>query len=145
MKSLILILSVFLFVVSSCYYVNNDAYFVDVQRGELPNVILTTNLDTVDSIIIRDSLLFKYEISIDTGNYYLSRLYLDNYYIFVSDSIRDSLWINPTYIDSSGVYLLEMLLYYQTNSGNLADKINTEFVQKDTSWSVTIIKEEAQK
>ncbi len=132
---------VFAFVIlffTSCYYSSDEFYFVDIPSTELPEIVLSTNFDTLETIIIRDSILFEYEVSIDTGRLYITRIFLSEFYIFASDSIRDSLWINPTYLTEDGQYEMNMELIYKTTSGSLSDRIDAEYAKLDTSWNVIL-------
>ncbi len=123
---------------TSCSYSSNEFYFLEIPYTGLPEIVLSTNFDTLENVLIRDSILFEYEVSIDTGKLYIARIYLGNYYIFSSDSIRNSLWINPTYLTNDGQYEMNMELLYKTTSGSLADRIDAEFAVLDTSWNIIL-------
>ncbi|MFC2080154.1 hypothetical protein ACFLRQ_01630 [Bacteroidota bacterium] len=139
MKKLSHILILVLFTTNSCYYSDLDTHEVEIQNNAYsPSISIKTNLDTMENIIFSDSLFFRYEIEIDTGRLYVSDLYLDNIQFFRSDTVVDSLFIIPGSLFYDGNYELTMLAYYKTYSGSLADILDAEFFIKDTSWIITI-------
>jgi hypothetical protein len=124
----------------SCFYVDNNSYYVDIETDYFPTVLIASNFDTIDTITIVDSLLFKYEISIDTGTLFFADLFLDNLQLLRSDTIADSLWLYPGYINNRETYDITLRAYYRTYTGSLADIMNAEFFQADTSWTVQFFK-----
>lgn len=138
------ILPLFLFLMlftGSCYYMDTETYRVEVESTYNPFVQITSNLDDVDSIFVADSFLFKYEIEIDTGRLFFADLFIGNYQIYRSDTLRDSLWIYPYYIEMDGDYVLTLAAYYKSYSESLADRLNAEFFIADTSWIFSIRRE----
>lgn len=127
-----------LLLTGSCYYMDTDTYRVEVESTYSPFVNITSNLDDIDSIFVADSFLFKYDIEIDTGKLFFADLYIGSYQIYRADTLRDSLWIHPYYIEMDGNYVLTLAAYYKSYSESLADRINAEFFIEDTSWTFTI-------
>lgn len=126
---------------SSCYYSSNESFFVDVNTDVLPEIDIKTNLDVTDTINHRDSIFFKYEVLIDTGNIYFSQLFFNEEFIFYSEEMADSLWINLNDTLSAGTYDLSMEVIYKSSTGSLADRIDAEYLLKDASWQIVFGKE----
>src|SRR6056297_3259277 len=129
------LLSVILFI-PSCYYNDMEVYEVDITPSNTLPISITSNLTGNDSITINDSLFFEYNIDYDTGRVYYANLFIDDYLIFQSDSISNSLWINPSDFNPIGLFELNMVVYYKTYSGSLADKLNAEPMALDTTWQI---------
>ncbi len=127
----------FLVAFQSCNYVDSDVYMVDITPEITPRAIISSNLDSLDTIPVTDSLLFKYMVAIDTGQLFLTDLYLNDRILYRSDTISDSLWIYRDYVQFPGEYDLTLVAYYQSLSGSLADIIGAEFLVSDTSWILT--------
>ncbi len=128
----------------SCYYSSNETHFVQVEPGPEPQISVSVNLDTLSSLTITDSLEVAYEITLDGGALYQVDYFFDGYYIFKSDSLENSFYINPSYIQQNGEYDLDMKVYYSTNSGTLANKFDAEAFEEVKNWVVTINREEEQ-
>lgn len=121
----------------SCYYTDYDSYRVDVVPEFTPKVQISSNLDGLNSILVTDSLLFRYSIEIDTGQLLLADVYLGNSLLYRSDTIVDSLWLYLDYVSFYGDYDLTLRAYYESFSGSLADIIGTEFLVADSVWTLT--------
>ena len=121
----------------SCYYTDYDSYRVDVVPEFTPQIKISSNLDGLDSILVTDSLLFRYSIEIDTGQLFLADIYIGNSHVFRSDTISDSLWIYKDYVSLYGDYYLTLRAYYQSYSGSLADILGAEFLVADSIWTLT--------
>jgi len=138
MKKPVLVFIIISLFTSSCYYVENERYSVEITSDYKPSISLSSNLDTLDSISVTDSLLFKYSVEIDTGSLYFSDVYIGNMQLFRSDSTTDSLHIYPYYVSVSGDYELTLVSYFKTYTGSLADLMDAEFLAADTSWIIHI-------
>lgn len=138
MKRKYLILLIVFLSLNACFYIDNESYRVDITSSYNPEILISSNLDDLDSIIVPDSLFFKYNIQIDTGHLYFADLFIGNIQIFRFDTIADSLWINPFYISQPGDYILTLAAYCKTYTQSLADIINAEFLISDTSWTIKI-------
>ncbi len=127
-----------LLILSACDYSSDEIYFVEVDLSDLPELEISSSLDTMESVLITDSLLFEYEISIDTGKIFYTQIFFDESFIFASDSLANSVWINPDTSYNDGHYDIYMEVIYKSSTGSLADRINAEYLLKDTSWVVTL-------
>ncbi len=143
MKKLSAILTgvIILLLFSGCIYQTNDYYFYNVVAGDEPILSFSSNLDTV-SEAITDSLFVDYEASVDVGYIYQVIFYFDDSLVYSQDTITNTFWINPSFVDSSGTYDLDLLLYYSTNTGSLADKLGGEYNIYEKSWSFEVNMEE---
>jgi|GEM_PF-2529815 len=137
MKKAVFILCILLFAARSCFYVDDSQYRVEIDPDFDPVVTFTSSFDAIDSIRIVDSVLFKYEISIDTGTLYYADLYLANLHLFRSDTLADSLWLYPYYINDGELYDITIIAYFKKYTGSLADILDAEPYIADTSWRVT--------
>jgi len=117
---------------------DSSLYEVEVTYPEPPDIIIRSNLDSMDDLTFSDSLLFKYEVEIDTGTFYLADIYIDNTLIYRSDTIRDSIWIVPTANAAEGAYQLDLRAYAKTFSGSLADQLDAESFFADSSWVIIL-------
>jgi hypothetical protein len=141
MKKAVFITFILLLAARSCFYVDDSQYWVDIDAGYTSRVTITSSFDTIDSIMIVDSLLFKYEISIDTGEVYFADLYLNNLLIFRSDTVADSLWFYPDYFRTETTYDITLVAYYTKRTGSLADIMDADFLVADTSWTIRFLSE----
>ena len=139
-KSAIIIAGMLL--LGACYYSNNETHFVQVEPGPEPVLNLAVNLDTLDSIRIVDSLMVEYELTVEGGELYQVDFFLDNFYIFRSDSVTNQFYINPTYLTEEGDYDLKTQVFYSTNSGTIADQFDAEANMEEKTWVVTINREQ---
>ncbi len=80
---------------TSCNYSSDEIYFIDVSTEVLPTIEITSDIDTSTTYDVLDSILFKYEIVLDSGVVFFSQIYFNDDYIFLSEEMSDSLWINP--------------------------------------------------
>ncbi|MDF1571005.1 MAG: hypothetical protein P1P82_05250 [Bacteroidales bacterium] len=140
MKKAVFTLFILLLAARSCFYVDDSQYRVEIDPAFNPVLHFTSNFDTIDSIRIVDSLVFKYEISIDTGKLYYADLYLGNLQLFRSDTLADSLWLYPYYINDGEMYDITIIAYFKKYTGSLADILDAEPYIADTSWRVTFFK-----
>lgn len=141
MTRIVFTLFILLLTARSCFYVDDSRYYVEINQDYVPTVTITSNFDTIDSIRIVDSLMFRYEIEIDTGRLYYADIYLGSLQLFRSDTLADSLWLYPNYINDGETYDVTVRAFYKKFSGSLADVINAEFFITDSTWAVTFFKE----
>ena len=141
MKRILYVLLLLLLTAKSCFYLDNGEYFVEIESDYNPTVTITSTFDSIDSIMIVDSLLFKYEIMIDTGSLFFADLYLDNFQLYRSGRRTDSIWFQPYFVNYGQSYDISLLAYYKTYTGSLADIMDAEFMLYDTTWTVTFYKE----
>lgn len=141
MKKAVFTLFILLLAARSCFYVDDSRYWVEIDADFNPVLTFSSNFDTIDSIRIVDSLMFKYEISIDTGTLYYADLYLGNLQVFRSDTLADSLWLYPYYINDGEMYDITIIAYFKKYTGSLADILDADPYIADTSWRVTLFKD----
>ncbi|MGW8314865.1 MAG: hypothetical protein ACWGNV_04635 [Bacteroidales bacterium] len=121
-----ILLTGILLMLGSCFYNDSEIYFVDPVPGDPPDFSVTTSLDTLVDPEINDSLEVSYDVTIENGAFYLMEAYLDGSWLFNSDSIRDSFWVQYDDVSYPGVDTLFLFFYYSTNTNSLADLINLE-------------------
>jgi len=130
---------------NSCNYSSDETFYVEVDFDILPNIEVLSNLNSSDTIDKMDSIFFRYEIVLDTGGIFFSQIFFNEGFVFYSEEMADSLWINPVDTLSSGSYELYMEVLYKSATGSLADLIDAEYLLKDTTWQVVIDEEEVVK
>lgn len=119
-------------------------HFVEVDTDILPNIEITTNLNPADTLDISDTIFFNYEITLDTGKIFFTQIYFDDLFLYVSENMSDSISINPFDTLSIGSHDLYMEVVYKSTTGSLADKIDAEFLLKDTVWQVIFSQKEVE-
>lgn len=128
----------FLLLGRSCFYTDLSNYEVEIQGEYVPQISFASNLSGKDSVLIGDSIFFRYEILLDSGEYFFTDLYFDNQIIFRSDSLVDSLWIKPYYFADPGESILTLACFLKSYSGSLADIMNAEFLVADSAWAIKV-------
>jgi hypothetical protein len=142
MKQILLAISILL--LASCTYYDNEEYFVDHTPGPLPEISLITSFDTIiGDIIATDSILFEYEVFLDSGRVFFTYLEFQELQGFINDTNAASIWLKPNKFLPGNTAELFMSVAYKTNSGSLADLYDVEYTLFDTSWTL-IVKEDAQ-
>lgn len=133
--SIFLILAMFL---AACSYSSSEVYYANPVPGDTATVMLSTNLDTIDPVVISDSLLFKYRAEIENGELYFTRAsigtttlyqYATDYdpdTIIGSFVLTDSFWIWSSPATDIGLYSLLFTLYYSSNTNSLGDQLGVE-------------------
>ncbi len=133
----ILILTAVL-LLAGCTYSNSEVYYVTPIPGDSATVVVSTNLDTLDEIVISDSLLFKYRAEIVGGELYFITASISSLtlYQFIPDYnsdtingpyvVTDSFWIWSNLAPDTAVYSLLFSTYYSSNTNSLGDKIGLE-------------------
>ena len=133
--SMFLILAIFL---AACSYSNSEVYYASPVPGDTATVILSTNLDTIDTPVISDSLLFKFRAEITNGELYFSSASIESatLYQYATDYdpdtiigsfvLTDSFWIWNNPATGPGLYTLLFTLYYSSNTNSLGDKLDIE-------------------
>lgn len=122
----------------ACTYSNSEFYYATPIAGDSATVVVSTNLDTIDPIIIKDSLLFKYRAEIDNGKLYLANASIFSYtlYQFYTEYdpdtllapyvLVDSFWIWSDLAADTGTYPMLLELYYSSNTNSLGDVLGFE-------------------
>ena len=133
--SIFLILAMFL---AACSYSSSEVYYANPVPGDTATVMLSTNLDTIDIVVISDSLLFKYRAEIENGELYFTRASIGNttLYQYATDYdpdtiigsfvLTDSFWIWSSPATDIGLYSLLFTLYYSSNTNSLGDQLGVE-------------------
>ncbi len=123
---------------AGCTYSNPDTYFVTPQADDSASVAVSTNLDSLDPIIVSDSLLFKYSVQIEGGELYLQEASVSNltlyqhYTDYDPDTIpgpyvfSDSFWIYSAIAPDTALYPMLFSIYYSSNTNSLADVLSVE-------------------
>lgn len=124
---------------NGCIYQPNDVYYYEVIPGEEPVLTFSSNLDTLPQEI-RDSIEVNFAASVDVGQIYLIGFYFDDTEVYLGDTLSGSFWLNPSFIDSTGIYALDLNVYYSTNSGSLADVIGGEVNLYEKTWHLYYMK-----
>ena len=121
-----------------CEYSDPNFYFAIPVPDDSARVVVATNLDDIDTAVIVDSLMFKYEAEIEGGELYLLEASISNilFYQYQPDynpdtitgpySLVDSFWIPGEVAAETGLSSLLFSLYYSSNTNSLADKVNIE-------------------
>mgnify|MGYP006284746063 CR=1 FL=1 len=117
-------------------------YEVEITPEIVPQVTIETNMDELDSLVISDSTIFSYTISVDTGMLYFSELYVDKTIFSSSDTAVSNVWLHPGLVDTTGDHTITLLAYYKSLTGSLADNLNAEFRVADTAWTLPFLKSE---
>ncbi len=133
--SIFLILAMFL---AACSYSSSEIYYANPVPGDTATVMLSTNLDTIDTVVISDSLLFKYRAEIENGELYFTSASIGTttLYQYATDYdpdtvigpyvLTDSFWIWSDPATDTGLYSLLFTLYYSSNTNSLGDQLGVE-------------------
>lgn len=122
----------------ACTYTNSEFYYATPIPGDSASINVSTNLDTVDPISIKDSLLFKYRAEINNGKLYLANASISSYTLYQfypeydPDTLMapyvlvDSFWIWSDLASDTGVYPMLLEFYYSSNTNSLGDVLGLE-------------------
>lgn len=136
----ILSLVFFAFLVQSCIYSDNDIYFNEIDTDNLSIITIKTNLDSLDTPTVSDSLEVRFDISVDGGELYWISFVISDSTVYASDSLTETLsdrfWLTPGLVSGPGLYHLELEAYYSTGTGSLADVIGIEALMKSKYYEI---------
>lgn len=130
--------SIIVLLLAGCTYSNSEIYYATPIPGDSATVVVNTNFDTQDTVVISDSLLFKYSTEIEGGELYfisasISSLTLYQFALdYNPDTINgpyvvtDSFWIWSDIAADTAIYPLLFSTYYSSNTNSLGDKIGVE-------------------
>lgn len=152
MKNFFNVLTAALFTLAAtgCSYSDPDIYFADPIPGDSAIVVVSTNLDTMDRVVITDSLLFKYRAEITGGELYLTQARLEDQtlYLYVTDYdsdtiigsyvLSDSFWIMQDLNLGTGINTLQFSIYYSSNTNSLADMMGVEASTLDLEYPIVL-------
>lgn len=110
----------------SCYYTDRDINYVEPVPGDPPILTVITSLDTLAEPEVVDSMLIRYEVVVENGEFYLMQAYVGNVLLFASDSVENNFWLFTDDVPYLGTDTLYMDFYYSTNSNSLADLVGAE-------------------
>jgi len=131
-----------LMLVNSCNYYNTDEYFVEHLPSPVPELSIHTSFDTLPyPVVVVDSILFEYKVTLDTGRVYFTYLEFQGAEGFVYDTNAARVWLKPDPLLLESTYDLNMTIAYKTTSGSLADLIDAEYAFQDTSWTLQVKEE----
>ena len=121
-----------------CSYSDPNIYYATPVPDDSARVVVFTNLDDIDTAVIVDSLMFKYEAEIEGGELYYLEASMSNILLYQyqpeynPDTITgpyilvDSFWIPAEVAAETGLSSLLFSLYYSSNTNSLADKVQVE-------------------
>ena len=133
--SIFLILAMFL---AACSYSSSEIYYASPVPGDTATVVLSTNLDNIDTAVVSDSLLFKYRAEIEYGELYFTSASIGSTTLYQHATdydpdtlmgpfvLRDSFWIWSDQATDTGLYSLLFTVYYSSNTNSLGDVLNIE-------------------
>ena len=113
--------------IHACTYSESDLYLADPVPGEPPVFTAITNLDTIDTPVVTDSLEVIYEVEIENGNFYQIEAYLLDQVLYNSDTTNGAFWLTPHLVEQPGIDTLFIYFFYSTNSNSLADRFELEY------------------
>jgi hypothetical protein len=132
----IFLTGLFLAGIPSCIFTDSETYYVDPIPGDLPQILVSTNLDTLYNPPVKDSLQVSYLVNISGGDFYYVYADIVNKTIFESDSMEGTFWITGSMAESAGVDTLYMEFYYASNSNSLGDKTGFEALSEILTFAV---------
>ncbi len=152
MKNIFQILPAVLFTLAAagCSYSDPDIYFVDPIPSDSATVVVSTNLDTMDRVVVTDSLLFKYRAEITGGELYFTQAIVEDLalYLYVTDYdpdtiigsyvLSDSFWIMQDLDVETGINTLQFSIYYSSNTNSLADMMSVETSTLDLEYPIVL-------
>jgi hypothetical protein len=136
--SLVTLVALFTLLTPGCTYSDSKIYYATPVPGDSARVVVFTNLDDIDTTVIVDSLMFKYEAEIEGGELYFLEASISNILLYQNlpdynpDTITgpyilvDSFWIPGEVVAETGLSSLLFSLYYSSNTNSLADKVHVE-------------------
>ena len=120
----------------ACTYSESGIYHVDPVPGDPPEIWMTTNLDTLNTPSVTDSLEVVYEVEITNGKFYQLQAFVREQMIYNSDSIKGAFWIDTTVVEEPGIDTLSLYLFFSTNSNSLADIVELEYDFFSTDYPI---------
>ena len=126
-KQVIIFLAGIVAMIGACTYSESGIYHVDPVPGEVPIISVSTNLDTIDNVIVTDSLEVAYNVEIENGDFYLVEAYLANQLAYYSDTTHGAFWISWELVGEPGIDTLSFYFLYSTNSNSLAEIVGVEY------------------
>ena len=122
--------------IHGCTYSDYDHYQVEPIAGDPPLFTVTTNLDTVDLPVVKDSLKVMYEVAIQDGEFYFLEAAVGNFLVYNSDSSQGSFWLYPDDVPMPGMDTLGLLFYYSSNTNSLGDVLGIESLNTYLKYAI---------
>jgi hypothetical protein len=136
--SLVTLVAMVTLLTPGCSYSDPNIYYATPVPDDSARVVVFTNLDDIDTAVIVDSLMFKYEVEIEGGELYFLEASISNFLLYQyrpnynPDTISgpyflvDSFWVPEEVAADSGLSSLIFSLYYSSNTNSLGDKVHVE-------------------
>ncbi len=124
--------------VAGCTYTDQEIYYVEPVPSDSAVIAVTTNLDTIEQVVITDSLMFRYRAEIEGGELYFAEASIGSLILYQlatdydPDTVTgpyittDSFWIRSDIAPDTNLYSLQFSLYYSSNTNSLADQVGIE-------------------
>jgi len=135
-KRYIYILVGFLMLCNACLYSDNEIFYVEPIPDLPPVIDVRTNLDTIATPVVEDSLLVEYDISIQNGKLYFVEAWLPGRSIYESDTSHGSFWLYPHDVLTPGIDTLHLDIYYSSNTNSLADVTGYEALEVNLKYGI---------
>jgi len=148
--SLVALATLITLLTPGCTYSDPSIYYANPIPGDSASLVVSTNLDDMDTAVIVDSLMFKYEAEIEGGELYfleasISNILLYQYYPeYNPDTLTgpyilvDSFWIPGELVADTGLSSMLFSLYYSSNTNSLADKVHIEAAILDLEFDLMV-------
>lgn len=120
----------------SCFFADQEIYFVEPLAGDPPMLSITSNLDTLSAPTVIDSLEISYQVSVENSAFYYGYASVNEHTVYESDSTAGSFWLYSADAGTEGSDTLFFELYYATNSNSLADIIGYEALDTLISYAI---------
>ena len=120
----------------ACFYSDTEMFYVEPVAGDLPDITVSTNLDTLHNPQVNDSLEVEYLVEISNGEFFYVYADLAGSVVYESDTSQAAFWITPYMADSAGIDTLYMEFYYSSNTNSLADKLGYEARVKNLKFAL---------
>jgi len=137
-KKLLLAITTFTMIMGhSCIYSESGIYYVEPIPGDPPSIWVSSNLDTVAEPLLIDSLEVTYEAEVENGAFYGLETYYLNEQVYISDTSSGSFWINPGWMQLSGIDTLYLYFFFSTNTNSLANVLEVEYNVVSLKYAIT--------
>lgn len=146
----ILLTALLIMAIEGCSYSDPEIYYFDPIQGDSATVVLITNLDTLDEVVLTDSLMICYTAQIEGGKLYFIEASLESLLLYEYTSsydpdtltgpyvLKDSFWIPDNLPIPPGMISLLFSLYYSSNTNSLADLFEIEAHSSEFEFSINL-------
>ncbi len=129
--------------IGACSFSDTGIHYVDPIPGDPPTIHVSTNLDTMATIKLIDSLDVIYDVEIENGEFYRFEAIAYDNSVYISDSTSDSFWIIRDTLIDPGIDTLFLYFYYSTNTNSLADIVDLEYNLIELNFPIDYVGGEA--